>query len=292
MANINQHEAAVHDIANKVDHLITYNKNAGARFTRHIAKLYKMVEDYGQALQPYVEKLKRAEKRRKQNGTTDKTSAEFCPPPMGWIEINYGDNSFINVDMSVSCRPVKPVNPLLWFGIFGNAGIQRPPTRKEKLMCGYVLLAIVHDCELQFSGTPIDRRIFFADYKGKWFERHKFCEDVCMYYHYEYRSPDMLHHPATAQEKLSQLNRTLEYVQADLARKKLVETGQDTTRAKCWSIVKKITGWLFKKTSRLIGAIIVAIIGGLIVAVLIDIFGDFGWIERIKAFIYEIIQLN
>ena len=57
MANLNQHQVAVHDIANKVDQLITNNKNAGARFARHIARLYKMVEDYGQALQPYVEKL-------------------------------------------------------------------------------------------------------------------------------------------------------------------------------------------------------------------------------------------
>ncbi len=63
----------------------------------------------------------------------------------------------------------------------------------------------------------------------------------------------------------------------------------DSNRVKCWRILKKITGWLFKKTFYLIGAIIVTIIGGLIVAVLIDIFGDFGWLERIKAVIYNIL---
>lgn len=58
-------------------------------------------------------------------------------------------------------------------------------------------------------------------------------------------------------------------------------------KPKLWLI-----GCLFEKTSNLIGAIIVAIIGGLIVAILIDIFGDFGWIERIKSVIYKILQLN
>ena len=227
MANINQHQAAIHDIANKVDQLITNDNKAGSCFKRHITKLCKMVEDYAEALQPYAKKLKRAEKQWKQNKTTNKTLADFCLPLRGWVEIGCGDNLFINIEESVIRRPKEPVNPLLWFGFFGNANIQRPPTGKEKLMCGYVLLAIVHDCELQYSGTPIDRRIFSANYKGKWFERHKFCEDVWMYYHYEYPNPDMLHHPATAQERLSQLNRTLEYVHDDLARKKPAETKQN-----------------------------------------------------------------
>ena len=67
--------------------------------------------------------------------------------------------------------------------------------------------------------------------------------------------------------------------------RKIAETERDTTLAKCWRIVKKITGWLFKKTSCLIGAII----GSLIVAILIDVFGDFGWLEQIKAFIDKIL---
>ncbi|MBC8470958.1 MAG: hypothetical protein H8D56_15910 [Planctomycetes bacterium] len=79
----------------------------------------------------------------------------------------------------------------------------------------------------------------------------------------------------------------LDYVEADLARKKPAETEPDTARAKCWRIIKKIPGWLFKKTWHLV----VIIIGGLIVAILIDIFGDFGWLERIKDFIYEILHI-
>jgi hypothetical protein len=54
----------------------------------------------------------------------------------------------------------------------------------------------------------------------------------------------------------------------------------------------KIIGWLLKKTSHLVGAIIVAIIGGIIVAILIDIFGDFGWLEGIKTFIYKILYVT
>lgn len=74
--------------------------------------------------------------------------------------------------------------------------------------------------------------------------------------------------------------------------KKPEETEQDITPSKRRGTIKKITGWLFKKTSHVIGAIIVAIIGGLIVAILVDIFVDFGWLERIKAVIYKILQLN
>ncbi|MBW8039451.1 MAG: biotin transporter BioY [Planctomycetes bacterium] len=60
---------------------------------------------------------------------------------------------------------------------------------------------------------------------------------------------------------------------------------------KC-QIIKRITGWIFKKTSHFIWTLIVSIIAGLIVAVLVDIFGEFGWLERIKAFIYNILQLE
>ena len=214
----------VHDIANKVDQLITSDKEAKARFTYHITKLCDMVEDYTEALQPYVEKIRRAEKRWKQNKIIGKTLADFCPPPRGWRGIGWRDNLYIKIDMSVIYRPVEPVNPLLWFGLFGNANIQRSPTEKEKLMCDYVLLALVHDWELQYSGTPIDRWIFSTDYKGKWFKRNKFCEDVWMYYHYPCSETFRL--SATIQEKLSQLNRALEHVQAELTRKKPADKTQ------------------------------------------------------------------
>jgi len=69
------------------------------------------------------------------------------------------------------------------------------------------------------------------------------------------------------------------------------EKGRNTAPAKR-GMFKRIIGWIFKKTWHLIVAIIVAIIGSFIAAILIDIFGDFGWIERIKAFIYNILQLE
>lgn len=46
-----------------------------------------------------------------------------------------------------------------------------------------------------------------------------------------------------------------------------------------------IINWIFKKTSHLIVTIIV----GFIVAILIDISGDFGWLERVKTFVYNIL---
>ncbi len=83
-----------------------------------------------------------------------------------------------------------------------------------------------------------------------------------------------------------------EEIETQISTPKSAETEQNSIRPKCWRIVKKITGWIFKKTSHVIGAVIIAIIVGLIVAILVDIFADFGWIERIKAVIYKILQLN
>jgi len=66
------------------------------------------------------------------------------------------------------------------------------------------------------------------------------------------------------------------------------EKKQITTPAKRWKIVtKKITGWIFKKTSHLICALIVAVVAAIIAAIIIDILADFGLLERIKAFFTE-----
>ena len=54
---------------------------------------------------------------------------------------------------------------------------------------------------------------------------------------------------------------------------------------KVFEFFKKIIAWVFKKTSHLIFTIIV----GIIVTILIDICGDFGWLDNIKAFIYKIL---
>jgi hypothetical protein len=71
-------------------------------------------------------------------------------------------------------------------------------------------------------------------------------------------------------------------------REKPAETEQKAAPAKCWGIIKRIPGWIFKKTSNLIGAIIVAIIATFVATILIDILGDFGWIGKIKIIIYNI----
>lgn len=64
---------------------------------------------------------------------------------------------------------------------------------------------------------------------------------------------------------------------------KPAETEQKDTAAKYWRIVtKKIIGWIFKKTSNFICAVIITVVGTVIAAIVVDIFADFGWIERIK----------
>jgi hypothetical protein len=226
-----QVKMALHEIANKVDKLII-DPTVRARFTKHIDQFCIMVEDYGQALQPYAEKLERTKKQLmkiKQPPNTRIRLVDKCPPPKGWIKTFYTDNYCVNVPMSVIYRPSEPVNPLPWFGIFGNPGIQREPTENEKLMCEYMLLAVIHDRELR---QPTDRPLFSNKYNDKWFERDKFREAVWTYYHYSYNKPSLLCYPATDQEKLSQLNRALERVKADLLVKvdlaqKPAETGQD-----------------------------------------------------------------
>jgi len=69
-----------------------------------------------------------------------------------------------------------PVNPLLWFGLFGNQGIQREPTDEERLIYYCALLSILHDCEdekfLEWSEEHIFRK---DDYKSTYFIRENFC---------------------------------------------------------------------------------------------------------------------
>ncbi|OHB62198.1 MAG: hypothetical protein A2167_01850 [Planctomycetes bacterium RBG_13_46_10] len=75
---------------------------------------------------------------------------------------------------------------------------------------------------------------------------------------------------------------TATYVLVQLCRgvdKKQAETGQ-----KACCLLKKIIGWIFKKTSHFICAIVVAVIATIIAAIIVDILADFGWIERIKDF--------
>jgi len=219
------------DIANEVDGLII-EEGVLARFTGHIDKLCEMVENYGQALQPYVKKLERTEKqlsqdkklwpaylRQRYNEILEKKHhvplAEMCPPPESWVKCNFDDNNFIKIPnpYSLIYRPPKPVNPLVWFELFsGNAGLQREAIEEEKLMWDYMRMAIIHDWEIQFSSRArTERPIFSAGYKGKWFERDRFCKAAWMYYR--------CGNERSLQEKLSQLNRALQQVKADLDEK-------------------------------------------------------------------------
>ncbi len=236
MAN-DEYQAAIHKIVNEVDQLVTNNPAVRAVFTGHIDQICKLAEDYGQAQQPYSKKLEKARKRiekltpkHKQfekyklpDGTKGGLLVDICPPPKGYVKMSYCDNPGINnIPAYTIYRPAKPANPLLWFGIFGGASIHRKPTEDEKLMCDYVLMAVIHDYELRHSGTPTDSYIFSTDYKGKWFEWDSFLEAAGGYYH-PYPIPGITYCSATAQEKLSQLNRALDHVKANIELNKLTK---------------------------------------------------------------------
>jgi len=49
---------------------------------------------------------------------------------------------------------------------------------------------------------------------------------------------------------------------------------------------------IVKKTLNFICAVIVAVVVAVIAAIVAEIFGEFGWLEQIKAFIYNILQLE
>ncbi len=102
--------------------------------------------------------------------------------------------------------------------------------------------------------------------------------------------------PAIPYGEMTELRRYIEELVEDLRFCVKAETEQDITpdkgKAKIGQCIKKIIGWIFKKTFHLIIAIIITIIGGLIVAILIDIFGDFGWLEQSKTLIYNVLRLK
>jgi hypothetical protein len=234
-------------IANQIKDLLATNTNVKARFTEHIDRFCKMVEDYGQALQPCIEwdeqvkkdieKLTPEQLQKYKKNLSDKeglppligvSPTDVHPLPENWVQIDPDiDNKFVRVPR-VYYRPNESVNPLLWFGLYGNP--HRKPTDDEILMCDYVLLAIIHDYELR---QPIDRPLFSDKYSGKWFERDKFRDEVSKFYNYPYQRSELFHHYIAPEEKISQLSRALEYVQADLA---AAETERNTTPAKWWGI--------------------------------------------------------
>lgn len=226
------YQTAILKIVDKVDQIVTFTPAIKTVFTRYFDQLCKLAEDYGQAQQPYSKKLEKAQKRIKKftpeqfekykrpDGTKAVPLFDICPPPKGYVKMNHWDNRCINVPTEIIYRPAESVNPLLWFGIFGDVDTnkQRKPSKDEKLMCDYVRIALIHDYK---SRKPADRYIFSVNYKGKWFEWNRFREVVWGYY-YPYPIQGITYHSATPQDKLSQLNRALNHVKADI--KKLVTT--------------------------------------------------------------------
>ena len=161
----------INELANEVDHIVTSNPSAKDVFIRQIDKLCKMVEDYAQAQEPYTKELEKAKKQieKVKNPTQfNRPLTDICPPPNGYVETSQQANRFVNVPPYNIYRPIEPVNPLLWFECFGDVNKQRKPTEDEKLMCDYVLLAIVHDYTQRISRTAMDFCFWFKDDEEKW----------------------------------------------------------------------------------------------------------------------------
>jgi hypothetical protein len=238
MLNREQHQEAVLDIVNKVDRLIT-DKTVRRRFTDHIDHFCKMVEDYGQALIPHIEKVERAGEKLEENGATSiPPVSELFPPPKDWVEIyNWGK-----------------------------------PTESEALMCDYVLLAIIHDGTLE-EQTQTYTQIFSDKYDGKWFQRDKFRKGIptrgdrdafesffsmdykkLSYYlsNYPYR-PRKPVNPLwwfrIDGDWLKHLERAFKHVQADLANIKPTESvGNATLKSK----IKDFLWTLYEKTLKVV----------------------------------------
>ncbi len=186
---VEQHRDEVHKIAIKIDRLITDSPQAKSHFTEYINRFCKMVEDFGQALQPYempfrkaLEKIRKAPKFR--NMTEYKIFCEArkrCPLPKNWIEIPWQDTKFIKVGdylpaqfIKCNAQPQNVVNPTVWFELEPQLITrQKAPTEDEKLMCEYVLLGVVHDRMIR---TPTEK--LFPISVGKWFDRLGFYDKV------------------------------------------------------------------------------------------------------------------
>lgn len=195
MAN-NENQTVIENIVNEIEKLLISNPNLKAIFKSHVDRLCEMVENYGQAQQPYSEQLEKAreevekftpkqlEKHKSPDGKIRVSLVDICPPPKGYVKMNYWDNQFINVPIGTIFRPEEPGNPLLWFDFCNHSIKERKPTEGEKLMCKYVILAIVHDYQLRCSVIN-DNPIFPHDYKGQWFQWDNFCKATYSYYYSE-----------------------------------------------------------------------------------------------------------
>jgi len=197
------------ETSNTVDKFIS-TSSGKTPFESQLQILCKMVENYGQALQKY-------EKEAKSNPRLKDSDAG--PPHEGWVWYSDWDSSFVGDKMwNAFWRTPDPVNPLLWFEQEGLHGTPtRAPNNEEKLMCEYVLLAVIHDEYIQ--QTDLTGRLIFWDrnYKGTWFQRNKFSQALWNIYYY-------VKNELVANEKRAKVERALQHVYADLT-KDPTETG-------------------------------------------------------------------
>ena len=146
--------------------------------------------------------------------------------------------------------------------------------KEKSLQADYVMLIIIHDKRLKNPRTPLISN-------GIWSEDEEWVE---------LKWKEISRGSACGSGDIqTQVELALERVEKDLTDNS-PGTEQDNIQNK--GKVKKIIGRVFKKTSHLIITIIIAIIGGLIVVILVDIFNDFGWLERSKTFIYNVLRLK
>lgn len=151
-------------------------------FREQWGQLCQMVEDYGEAQQPYSARLKelgtqidkaKGEEARRLAG---KRLTDICPPPKDYVQMMHTDEMFVNLQGDRIFRPAEPVNPLLWFDLVGNPAIQRDPTDEEEFIRDCTILSIYHDFQnIQVLGWSEEHIFRKDDYAGKYFERDDFC---------------------------------------------------------------------------------------------------------------------
>jgi len=230
--NIENYKTTVNKIVNQINSLIIKNPNIKDVFINNINQLCKMVDKYCKAQEPFSKKLKKAQ--QKINKFTSEqfeqhknlhgyvSPIDLCPEPKGYINIHYIDKLFINTSDINIYRAPGSINPLLWFGFFGNASLQRRPSEKEKLMCNYVLLAIIHDYVILSSSRPTDHLIYPRYEDRKYFKLEKFYRELGKYYcnqTYE----ESLYHPASLQGNLLHLDRVFEHLKVDIKKQMINE---------------------------------------------------------------------
>jgi len=161
-----------------------------AEYYRREEQRHELARDLRELLRKSVDAINAGDRKtaKRYNGLIEKKKVEIerlkpdpDPPEPGCVKYEFSNFHYMTNTMETAVFWIKPgpVNPLLWFGLFGNQGIQRGPTDEEELICYCAWLSILHDCEdtefLEWS----EKRIFRKDaYKGTYFMRDDFCWDV------------------------------------------------------------------------------------------------------------------